>query len=56
MKILNLNSYEAKVLGRKRYIELAKDYNLTTKKWTYGRLKDFKKAVKNILIDEKKQK
>ena len=45
-KIMNLNSYEAKVLGKEYYLEIAKRHNLLTQKHTYGRLKEFKKEIK----------
>lgn len=43
---MNLNSYEAKVLGREYYLNIAKRHNLLTQKHTYGRLKEFKKEIK----------
>ena len=46
---MNINSYEAKVIGQKLYITIAKKYNLFTQKWTIGRLKPFKEEIKNLL-------
>lgn len=43
---MNLDGYEARVLGRDLYLALAKKHNLTTQKWTLGRLKEFKNDVK----------
>lgn len=41
LKTLNLDGYEARVIGIDRYKEIAHRHNLFTKKWTYGRLKEF---------------
>ena len=30
-----------KLIGKDKYVELLKKYNLCTKKWTYGRVKGF---------------
>ena len=46
---MNLNSYEAKVLGEAVYLDVAKKHNLTTKKHTIGRLKEFKKEIKYLM-------
>lgn len=46
---MNLNSYEAKVLGKEYYLDIAKRHNLLTKKWTYGRLKEFNKEIKEAV-------
>lgn len=46
---MNLDGYEAKVLGRNNYLEVAKKHNLTTQKWTLGRLKEFKKEIKEMM-------
>ena len=43
---MNLDSYEARVLGIDVYLWVAKRHNLTTQKWTIGRLKEFKKEIK----------
>ena len=53
---MNLNSYEAKVLGKDLYLAIAKRYNLTTKKWTIGRLKPFKEEIKEELKEKLKHK
>lgn len=43
---MNLNSYEAKVLGKELYLDIARQNNLLTKKWTIGRYRQFKKDIK----------
>ena len=48
---MNLNSYEAKVLGKPLYLEIAKRNNLATKTWTIGRYKQFKKDIKKAIKD-----
>ncbi len=45
LKTLNLDGYEARVIGIERYKEIATRHNLFTKKWTYGRLKEFTKDI-----------
>lgn len=37
-----------KVIGKNKYIELLKKYNLCTKKWTYGRAKHFYNEIKRL--------
>lgn len=49
LKPLNLNGYEARIIGLEQYKEIAKRHNLFTKKWTYGRLKDFNREVQEEL-------
>ena len=51
---MNINSYEAKVIGEKRYKEIAEECNLFTKKWTYDRLKRFYKLVEEEMNSRKK--
>lgn len=51
---MNLNSYEAKVIGIDTYKDLAKECNLFTKKWTLDRIKRFKKLVKEEMKTRKK--
>ena len=46
---MNLNGYESKILGRDLYLAIAKKNNLTTKKWTIGRYKQFKKEIKEAI-------
>lgn len=46
---MNLNGYEAKVLGRDLYLAIAKRHGLITKKWTIGRLKPFKEEIKELV-------
>ena len=38
--------YGIQILGNKKVNELIKEYNLCTKKWTYGRSKAFFKRLK----------
>lgn len=53
---MNIN-YAIEILGNNRVNELVKEYNLCTKKWTYGRSKLFfkrlKKECKKILKEKK---
>lgn len=51
---MNLNSYEAKVIGIERYKEIAKKCNLFTKKWTLDRFKRFKKLIKEEMNTQRK--
>lgn len=51
---MNLNSYEAKVIGIERYNEIAKECNLFTKKWTLDRFKRFKKLIKEEMNTQRK--
>ena len=53
---MDLNSYEAKVLGKDLYLATAKKHNLTTKKWTLGRLREFQKEIKELMKKIKKGK
>ena len=53
---MNLNSYEAKVLGKEVYLYVAKKHNLTTKKWTLGRFKEFKKEIRDLMENVPKRK
>lgn len=46
---MNLNGYEAKILGRDLYLAIAKKNSLLTKKWTIGRYKQFKKEIKEAM-------
>lgn len=46
---MNLNSYEAKVLGKELYLDIARKNNLLTKKWTIGRYRQFKKDIKTAM-------
>ena len=43
-----MNEEVIKVIGKEKYIELLKKYNLCTKKWTYGRTKYFYKEIKRL--------
>ena len=51
---MNLNSYEAKIIGIERYKEIARECNLFTKKWTLDRFKRFKKYIKEEMNKHKK--
>ena len=42
---MNLESRACKILGKKTYLAIAKRHNLTTKKWTIGRLKGFREDI-----------
>lgn len=56
LKTLNLDGYEAKIIGIDRYKEIARKHNLFTKKWTYGRLKEFTKDINEELEEKLKKK
>lgn len=49
---MNLNSYEAKVIGIENYKDIARRHGLFTKKWTYGRMKEFYKEVREVMKDK----
>lgn len=49
---MNLNSYEAKVIGIDYYKDIARRHGLFTKKWTYGRMKEFYKEVRQAMKDK----
>jgi len=51
---MNLNSYQSKVLGIEYYKDIARRHGLFTKKWTYGRMKEFYKEVKQAMKDNVK--
>lgn len=51
---MNIDSYEAKVIGIERYKEIAKECNLFTKKWTLDRIIRFKKIVKEEMETRRK--
>lgn len=38
-----------KFIGKDKYVELLKKYNLCTKKWTYGRTKGFYKELEKLI-------
>ena len=54
-KKMNLNYEARKILGDEKWNELVKKYNLCTKKWSYGRSKNFYEEAIH-LIDLKAQK
>lgn len=37
------------IIGKKKYVELLKKYNLCTKKWTIGRTKNFYKEITKLI-------
>lgn len=43
------------LVGKERYVELLKKYNLCTKKMTYGRAKGFYKEITKIIKKETKK-
>lgn len=49
---MNLDSYACKILGKKTYLAIAKRHNLTTKKWTIGRLKRFREDLDFYIKDK----
>ncbi len=51
---MNIHNYEAKIIGKNKYKELADECNLFTKKWTYVRVKRFKELVKEEMKTRKK--
>lgn len=50
---MNIYNYEAKIIGKNKYKELADECNLFTKKWTYVRVKRFKELVKEEMKTKK---
>ena len=40
-------------LTKEEYIELIKELGMTTKKWTYSKMKEFHKRRKEIINDSK---
>lgn len=44
-----MNKEIIELIGKEKYIELIKKYKITTKKWTYGRTKDFYKEVDRLI-------
>lgn len=51
---MNLNGYEAKVLGINVYKALAKRCNMFTKSWSIGRYKYFKEELKHLMKNASK--
>lgn len=49
---MNLDGFEARVLGRDLYLAIAKQHGLLTKKWTIGRLKPFKEEIKELVKEK----
>lgn len=47
--------YARQVLGNKRVNELIKEYNLCTKKWTWGRFKPFLSKLKKECKTKERQ-
>lgn len=56
LKTLNLNGYEARIIGEEQYKELARKHNLFTQKHTLGRLKEFTIDVNNAMEQAFKRK
>lgn len=42
---MSYNNYAISILGKEKWNELVRKYNLCTKKWTLGRTKEFYKEV-----------
>lgn len=51
---MSLEEFAKMILGNKRVIELKKEYNLCTKKYTYGRYKDFLNRLKKEIKEHEK--
>lgn len=47
--MISYNNYAINILGKDKWNELVKEFNLCTKKWTYGRTKAFYKRVDNLI-------
>ena len=57
--MISYNNYAIDILGQDKWNELVKEFNLCTKKWTWGRTKAFYKRVDNLIkkkIKEEKKK
>ena len=52
---MSWEEYAKIVLGNKRVVEIKKEYNLCTKKYTYGRYKEFLKKIKKECKNKEKQ-
>lgn len=52
--MISYNDYAKAILGKEKWNELVKEFNLCTKKWTRGRTKAFYKRVDNLIKKEKK--
>ncbi len=39
-------------IGKEKYVELLKKYNLCTKKWTYGKTKGFYREIDKLIKDK----
>lgn len=52
---MSYEEYAIYWIGRDKYKELLKKYNLCTKKWTYGRCKYFYKEVDKLIKAEQKK-
>lgn len=53
--MISYNDYAKEFLGKDKWNELVKEFNLCTKKWTYGRTKDFYKRVDNLINKKLKE-
>ena len=47
--MISYNNYAINILGQDKWNELVKEFNLCTKKWTYGRTKACYKRVDNLI-------
>ena len=47
--MISYNDYAIEILGKDKWNELVKEFNLCTKKWTRGRTKAFYKRVDNLI-------
>ena len=52
---MSWEEYAKMILGNKRFIELKKEYNLCTKKYTYGRYKNFLNRLKKEVKEKIKE-
>jgi hypothetical protein len=52
---MSWEEYAKMILGNKRVIELKKEYNLCTKRYTYGRYKNFLNRLKKEIKEYEKQ-
>ena len=53
--MISYNDYAIEILGKNKWNELVKEFNLCTKKWTCGRTKGFYKRVDNLIKKKLKE-
>lgn len=53
--MISYNDYAIEILGKDKWNELVKGFNLCTKKWTRGRTKVFYKRVDNLIRKKLKE-